>query len=112
MATHVADGAAVFLHLPLRLGFILEKLEGKYAVLPRLSRTLIGKVPIRRNRGTPCAPDVRVEPGVAPALGEIFGAATGHEPRPLYDRDHFFFRAEDGIRDGRVTGVQTCALPI
>src|SRR5438876_8789091 len=24
----------------------------------------------------------------------------------------FFFRAEDGIRDGRVTGVQTCALPI
>src|SRR6266702_5520140 len=24
----------------------------------------------------------------------------------------FFFRAEDGIRDGHVTGVQTCALPI
>src|SRR5690348_9340638 len=26
--------------------------------------------------------------------------------------DFFFFQAEDGIRDGRVTGVQTCALPI
>src|SRR5438309_7551154 len=24
----------------------------------------------------------------------------------------FFFPAEDGIRDGTVTGVQTCALPI
>src|SRR3981081_4757249 len=24
----------------------------------------------------------------------------------------FFFQAEDGMRDGRVTGVQTCALPI
>src|SRR5438876_1664052 len=24
----------------------------------------------------------------------------------------FFFQAEDGIRDGRVTGFQTCALPI
>src|SRR5689334_24203712 len=24
----------------------------------------------------------------------------------------FFFQAEDGIRDGTVTGVQTCALPI
>src|SRR5438876_5269195 len=24
----------------------------------------------------------------------------------------FFFHAEDGIRVGRVTGVQTCALPI
>src|SRR5438876_115485 len=27
-------------------------------------------------------------------------------------RAFFFFQAEDGIRDGRVTGVQTCALPI
>src|SRR5207253_4749031 len=27
-------------------------------------------------------------------------------------RDLFFFQAEDGIRDGHVTGVQTCALPI
>src|SRR6266481_8795964 len=25
---------------------------------------------------------------------------------------NFFFQAEDGIRDGTVTGVQTCALPI
>src|SRR5690625_7748258 len=25
---------------------------------------------------------------------------------------YFFFKAEDGIRDGHVTGVQTCALPI
>src|SRR5476651_2607932 len=25
---------------------------------------------------------------------------------------HFFFQAEDGIRDIGVTGVQTCALPI
>src|SRR5437762_1666114 len=25
---------------------------------------------------------------------------------------HFFFQAEDGIRDTSVTGVQTCALPI
>src|SRR5437870_10029298 len=26
--------------------------------------------------------------------------------------EFFFFQAEDGIRDGHVTGVQTCALPI
>src|SRR2546426_3579868 len=25
---------------------------------------------------------------------------------------YFFFQAEDGIRDYKVTGVQTCALPI
>src|SRR5690625_7672170 len=29
-----------------------------------------------------------------------------------YDNLFFFFQAEDGIRDGHVTGVQTCALPI
>src|SRR5256885_5067309 len=32
-----------------------------------------------------------------------------------YGRYHvvfFFFQAEDGIRDYKVTGVQTCALPI
>src|SRR5690348_9372937 len=36
-------------------------------------------------------------------------------PAPLIERAAprcFFFQAEDGIRDGRVTGVQTCALPI
>src|SRR5690348_10131403 len=33
-------------------------------------------------------------------------AAEAEQARP------FFFQAEDGIRDGRVTGVQTCALPI
>src|SRR5690606_39795235 len=27
-------------------------------------------------------------------------------------QSHFFFQAEDGIRDFHVTGVQTCALPI
>src|SRR2546426_8821443 len=27
-------------------------------------------------------------------------------------REFFFFQAEDGIRDYKVTGVQTCALPI
>src|SRR5256885_6331323 len=28
------------------------------------------------------------------------------------DINCFFFQAEDGIRDYKVTGVQTCALPI
>src|SRR2546426_10810951 len=30
----------------------------------------------------------------------------------LYLLCYFFFQAEDGIRDYKVTGVQTCALPI
>src|SRR5256885_8762921 len=30
----------------------------------------------------------------------------------IFDLSDFFFQAEDGIRDYKVTGVQTCALPI
>src|SRR5256885_2577967 len=30
----------------------------------------------------------------------------------VYASYFFFFQAEDGIRDYKVTGVQTCALPI
>src|SRR5256885_17071547 len=30
----------------------------------------------------------------------------------IFDIVFFFFQAEDGIRDYKVTGVQTCALPI
>src|SRR6266481_8203658 len=36
------------------------------------------------------------------AVGEAYKVGT----------NFFFFQAEDGIRDGTVTGVQTCALPI
>src|SRR5256885_9281947 len=37
--------------------------------------------------------------------GELARSAPGRSPA-------FFFQAEDGIRDYKVTGVQTCALPI
>src|SRR5256885_3783985 len=34
------------------------------------------------------------------------------DPWTGYYKGIFFFQAEDGIRDYKVTGVQTCALPI
>src|SRR5256885_12590456 len=42
------------------------------------------------------------------------GGARGPGWRPGDGREStvFFFQAEDGIRDYKVTGVQTCALPI
>src|SRR5256885_4045036 len=33
-------------------------------------------------------------------------------PGAIHPNGFFFFQAEDGIRDYKVTGVQTCALPI
>src|SRR5256885_7305356 len=40
-------------------------------------------------------------------------AADDGEPNNVeFELLYFFFQAEDGIRDYKVTGVQTCALPI
>src|SRR5689334_23522322 len=39
---------------------------------------------------------------------EVLGSSTSHWGRQIF----FFLQAEDGIRGGTVTGVQTCALPI
>src|SRR5256885_11817013 len=46
-----------------------------------------------------------------PAKGAFNGTLTDHK---FSSRAYvsFFFQAEDGIRDYKVTGVQTCALPI
>src|SRR5256885_4031165 len=42
----------------------------------------------------------------------IAGDATRHWGETSWQPGGFFFQAEDGIRDYKVTGVQTCALPI
>src|SRR5690348_17411079 len=56
-----------------------------------------------------------------PATGSPKAGSAAHtRPEPLAAPNParislvpiFFFQAEDGIRAGRVTGVQTCALPI
>src|SRR5438309_3159146 len=41
-----------------------------------------------------------------------YGAKRANFPLCMLFVFFFFFQAEDGIRDGTVTGVQTCALPI
>src|SRR5256885_5564500 len=40
------------------------------------------------------------------------GSPIGRSRTRLSVTFFFFFQAEDGIRDYKVTGVQTCALPI
>src|SRR5439155_16060117 len=46
-------------------------------------------------------------------IGRLVYSGTLLAPRERGRRKRvFFFQAEDGIRDGHVTGVQTCALPI
>src|SRR5256885_139422 len=52
-------------------------------------------------------------PGVYPGQQHPIADVRDEEARGnLFRRHFFFFQAEDGIRDYKVTGVQTCALPI
>src|SRR5256885_3229815 len=83
---------------------------------------------LRMPYGTPGASNRYIGPVVYEQwIGSIHftssGASTGAMSRftttgswPLRTSTHssgsFFFQAEDGIRDYKVTGVQTCALPI
>src|SRR5256885_10699931 len=52
--------------------------------------------------------------GVAPSLeAQVFGGWRNlFTELKAFALFVFFFQAEDGIRDYKVTGVQTCALPI
>src|SRR5438067_7277366 len=56
-----------------------------------------------RNVHSRCGPAEFAKKNLTPQ-----GNRISHESIRL----HFFFQAEDGIRDRNVTGVQTCALPI
>src|SRR5256885_11207714 len=47
---------------------------------------------------------------ISNATGAICSASV--RTRRMSETVVFFFQAEDGIRDYKVTGVQTCALPI
>src|SRR5437660_4307440 len=57
-----------------------------------------------------CGSDLHFWRGDAPLRLPEDGWIYGHEMTGRVAR--FFFQAKDGIRDGHVTGVQTCALPI
>src|SRR5256885_7309560 len=70
-----------------RLGRLLERLDGRHLPAERLQ--------------------VQLVPDLADESGE-WQLAQQQVSRLL----EFFFQAEDGIRDYKVTGVQTCALPI
>src|SRR5256885_2853754 len=66
-----------------------------------------------RNKIAECKPQslvIALRLGVGDSLE--FVKALKAERHGVLILVYFFFQAEDGIRDYKVTGVQTCALPI
>src|SRR5580693_10287005 len=60
--------------------------------------------------GRPICPTFNPAVHLVAGLAEV--RAASFTPQQLASPLIFCFQAEDGIRDGTVTGVQTCALPI
>src|SRR6266481_5022344 len=58
------------------------------------------------------AASVKKKIGVLQVTGTQDDLVDPKQHTEPFTRAFFFFQAEDGIRDGTVTGVQTCALPI
>src|SRR5256885_7109239 len=54
------------------------------------------------------------EPGAVPIAPKLLNTSVWKTALTVCRSELrlFFFQAEDGIRDYKVTGVQTCALPI
>src|SRR5689334_16034051 len=53
-----------------------------------------------------------IQPDQVARFDALVAGLPGIEEVRRVPKLRFFFQAEDGIRDGTVTGVQTCALPI
>lgn len=71
MATRTVADAAVSLRLPLNLKPLLEAAERRLQFLPKLSRTALRQVPLRKRRPLKSG-EVRFEQGVSPALAPLF----------------------------------------
>src|SRR5438876_530064 len=59
-----------------------------------------------------CSPTTVAVNSTTTCSVEVKDTAAGTASNPTGTVAFFFFQAEAGIRGGRVTGVQTCALPI
>src|SRR6266481_9111040 len=72
-----------------------------------VARSILGLLP---------RPHVRIGSGRILFEGQVLAVAPKDKMRAIRGAKigmiFFFFQAEDGIRDGTVTGVQKCALPI
>src|SRR5689334_14429764 len=96
-----------------------------YYIMPDCPSACADNSPLRTTRDLRWSPSggmliIEAQPSDIGRRGvfvrSAFDANNGVAPLPYdygyWSNDGFFFQAEDGIRDGTVTGVQTCALPI
>jgi hypothetical protein len=84
----IADAGAVYV-LPLRLGYLLEKVDRRIKrripAAPVLATTLLGSIPLAGARHPDAGIDI--QPGVAPLLEHALARPSQPTPAPAYDLD-------------------------
>jgi len=88
-AQTIADAGAVYV-LPLRLGYVLEKvdrrLQARVPGAPAFARTVLGSLPLPAMRRTDAGIDI--QPGVAPRLEHALARHPQPTPAPAYDLEY------------------------
>lgn len=103
IVTRTVPDAAAFLHLPLRLSGVLEKIENRISRLPKLSGTPLGAIRIpRRRRGD--AAEATVENGISPAVAQLFDQPARGACRPRYDKAYLDWQV------GRCPGIRSLSF--
>lgn len=100
MASHMAEDAAIFFHRPIRLGYLLEKLEARVPRLPKFSRTWLSKVSWRSS-GNSGFGSATIQRGVSKFLEPLFYEPASDHFRPLYDHKYLDWQV------GRSPGIQS-----
>jgi len=88
-AQTIADAGAVYV-LPLRLGYLLEKVDrrvkARVPAAPALARTVLGSLPLPGTRKADAGIDI--QPGVVPLLEHALARRPQPMPAPAYDLEY------------------------
>ena len=85
IATHTVPDAGMSLHLPLRLGVVLRRLEGK-RILDRLPKPkLLYMIPLRRVPKSGRSAEIRTERGLSPQITPLLEVEPEQQWSPRYD---------------------------
>lgn len=88
LATRTIADAGLTLHLPLRLGAYLKRLERRMPRLEWLARSPFSKIPLRVMSETTRRPPVTTEQGVSEAAASLFGVPRSAGWHPHYDYEY------------------------
>src|SRR5256885_497346 len=101
------NASNLFLSLILHLSNLFLIVQLHFSTLFLILKSVVNHTS-RGSISTSTIPSIKLRKCSSKIITSILSFISGRRDIKSF----FFFQAEDGIRDYKVTGVQTCALPI